>query len=153
MPSFRHAAATLVDRAILLASAAGVTASAVLSAWGATFIPGSLPRPAESLAKGLLLTLVGASVPHVLRMQALGIESADYSGCPRWLRGASYALMLAGGVLFFLPAVLMFCGIGPAVDGSTLPSTVPGGFGLLAFTGIFSQTWSRIAKTAAAAAA
>ena len=151
MNASSNAAAALVERAILLALAAGMAASLALSAWGLAFMPGWLTGIAEMLGGWLLLATVAVGIAFAWRMQARAIVDADYAGCPRWLRRASYALMFAGGVLFFLPAVLMFSGIGPAFNGSTLPSTVPGGFGLLAYTSIFAQTWSMIAKAEAGA--
>jgi hypothetical protein len=63
---------------------------------------------------------------------------------PPLLRTISYALMVAGVLLFFFPAVLQFSGIGPDSDGTTLPSTLPGGFGLMAYTAIFAQTYSLV---------
>jgi len=54
--------------------------------------------------------------------------------------------MIVGVGLFFLPAVLQVCGMGPAFDGSELPSTLPGGFGLAGYTAIFSQAYSAMVR-------
>ena len=48
--------------------------------------------------------------------------------------------------IFFHPALLQFRGIGPVADGSKLPSTLLGGFDLVAHTGIFSQACSMMSS-------
>jgi hypothetical protein len=50
--------------------------------------------------------------------------------------------MTLGVLLFFLPAVFEFGGYIPHSAGSSLPSTTPGGFGLIAYTGFIAQLYS-----------
>ena len=139
-----------VDALILLISTAGVTVSVLLSAWGVSISPGPLEGPAAEIGKWTLLAILPLGMLFVARLQAreriAGAPRApDYSGCPPWLRAISCATMVAGVLLFFYPAALQFSGIGPVAVGTTLPSTLPGGFGLVAYTSIFAQTYSSIA--------
>ena len=136
-----------VDALFLLVSTAGVAVSVALSAWGVSISPGPLEGAAAEVGKWTLLATLPLGTLFVARLQAqerIAGESRgpDYSGCPRWLRAISYALMVAGVLLFFYPAALQFSGIGPVADGTTLPSTLPGGFGIVAYTAIFAQTYS-----------
>jgi hypothetical protein len=136
-----------VETSILLASAVGFAMSLVLSAWGISIAPAPLDGPMADLGRWTLLAEFPVGLLFVLRLQARervegSYGGADYSGCPRWLRLASYAFMAAGVLLFFYPAILQFSGVGPVADGSTLPSTLPGGFGLLANSSLFAQTYS-----------
>jgi hypothetical protein len=50
--------------------------------------------------------------------------------------------MILGLSLFFLPAVFEFAGYIPHSDGSSFPSTTPGGFGLTAYTAFIAQLYS-----------
>ncbi len=132
-----------VDALILLTSAAGIAVSIAMAAWGVAIAPNALQAPALWFGVATLVGVLPVGALFVLRQQAMRILGPpDYSGCPPWLRQLSYALMIAGVALFFLPAVLQFCGIGPAFNGSELPSTLPGGFGLAGYTGIFGQAYS-----------
>jgi hypothetical protein len=133
------------DALILLASMAGIGISLVLAAWGICVAPSPLQGIFEGIGAVALVGTLPVGAAFVFRQQALGAEGPpDYSGCPRWMRVSCNALMISGVVLFFLPAAMQFCGIGPAFDGSQLPSTLPGGFGLAAYTGIFGQTYSSV---------
>ena len=137
----------VADALILLVALTGMLLSIVMAAWGIAIAPNPLHGAFKQIG---LVTLIGTlpiGAVFVLRQQAFGAgDSADYSGCPRWMQLACYATFVAGLVLFFLPAVLQFCGVGPVFDGSQLPSTVPGGFGLLAYTSIFGQTYSSVVQ-------
>ena len=145
----KSSALPFVDALILLVSTAGVAVSVVLSAWGVSISPGSLEGPAAEIGKWTLLAVLPIGMLFVARLQAReriagAPRGLDYSGCPPWLRALSYALMLAGVLLFFYPAALQFSGIGPVADGTSLPSTLSGGFGLVAYTAIFAQTYSLV---------
>lgn len=138
---------SFVDTVILLVSTAGIAVSLALSAWGVSIAPGPLQGPVAEIGKWALLAEFPLLLLFILRLQARdrtagASQVPDYSGCPPWLRALSYGLMGAGVLLFFYPAVLQFSGIGAVADGSTLPSTMPGGFGLLTNTSIFAQTYS-----------
>jgi len=137
----------VIDTVNLLVSTAGIAVSVVLSAWGVSISPGPLQGPAAEIGKWTLLALVPLGILFVARLQAReriagATRAPDYSGFAPWLRAIIYALMIAGVLLFFYPAVLQFSDIGPVADGSTLPSTLPDGFGLAAYTSIFAQTYS-----------
>ena len=132
-----------VDALILLVSGAGIVASAAMAAWGIAIAPNALQSPASGFGLATLVGVLLVGALFVLRQQARGILGPpDFSGCPAWLRLSCHALIIAGVVLFFLPAVLQFCGIGPGFNGSQLPSTLPGGFGLAGYTVIFGQAFS-----------
>jgi len=139
-----------VDALILPISTAGIAVSVVLSAWGVSISPGPLEGPVAEIGKWTLLAILPLGMLFVARLQARervagAPRGPDYSGCPLWLRAITYAMMVAGVLLFFYPAALQFSGIGPVADGATLPSTLPGGFGLVAYTSIFGQSYSLIA--------
>ncbi|MCK9687067.1 hypothetical protein [Scleromatobacter humisilvae] len=136
-----------LDALILLMSGAGIAVSTALAAWGIAVAPNALQAPALGFGVATLVGVLPVGALFVLRQQAKGILAPpDYSGCPAWLRLLCNVLMIAGVALFFLPAVLQFCGIGPAFNGSELPSTLPGGFGLAIYTGIFGQAYSSAAR-------
>ena len=127
-------------------SAAGIAVSTAMAVWGIAIAPAALQAPALWVGQATLVGVLPVGALFVLRQQATeALGPPDYSGCPFWLRLLLYALMIAGAALFFLPAVLQFWSIGPAFDGSQLPSTLPGGFGLVGYTGIFGQAYSSVA--------
>jgi uncharacterized protein YjeT (DUF2065 family) len=139
----------LVDLSIYGISAVGLAVSVVLVFDGLLTFPVPLSGWANSLSKVTLLSLVSTGALFVLRYNRLNLDrtqreiaSSMYSGCPRWMRAAAYSLMTLGVLLFFLPAVFEFGGYIPHNDGSSLPSTTPRGFGLIAYTAFIAQLYS-----------
>jgi hypothetical protein len=139
----------IVDLYIYVACLIGLVASVWLIVLGLAVMPGPLNGYGVALAKGTLLSVFGVGVPFVLRWQQLTVDTtlrkvgkAQYRGCPRWMRLTCYGLMAAGAVLFFLPLVLESTAVTPPSDGSAIPSTLAGGFGLMAYSSIFAQLYS-----------
>jgi hypothetical protein len=138
-----------VDFSIYGISAVGLAVSVVLVGFGLLTFPAPLSGWANSLSKVTLLSIVPTGALFVLRYNRLNydrtqreIANSMYSGCPRWMRATAYSLMALGVILFFLPAVFEFGGYIPHSDGSSLPSTTPGGFGLIAYTAFIAQLYS-----------
>jgi hypothetical protein len=111
--------------------------------------PASLFGWANSLSKVTLLSIVPIGTLFVLRYNRLNydrtqreIANSMYSGWPQWMRATAYSLTTLGVLLLFLPAGFEFGGYIPHSDSSSLPSTTPGGFGLIAYTAFIAQLYS-----------
>lgn len=141
----------LSDVLIMTLSVMGLGASLILSLIGVMSIPNSLHGTIAIFGK---INLIGAAIlgfVFVARYQQLTrnvpqgeVRSQRYQGCPKWMRITCYVCMLAGAFLFFLPAIAEAIGWSQRSDGTNLPATLPGGFGLLAYSAYFSQLYSGI---------
>jgi uncharacterized membrane protein YidH (DUF202 family) len=139
----------LIDFGIYGISAVGLAVSVALVGFGLLTFPVPLSGWVNSLSKVMLLSLVPTGALFVLRYNRLNydrtqreIANSMYSGCPQWMRTTAYSLMILGVSLLFLPAVFEIAGYIPHSDGSSLPSTTPGGFGLIAYTAFIAQLYS-----------
>ena len=139
----------LIDVGIYSISAIGLTVSVALAGFGLLTFPTPLSGWVNSASKVMLVSLVPTGALFVLRYNRLNydrtqreIANSMYSGCPQWMRRTAYSLMILGMSLFFLPAVFEIGGYIPRSDGSSLPSTTPGGFGLIAYTAFIAQLYS-----------
>lgn len=139
----------LIDTSIFVSSLIGLLASLALAVVGIVVAPAPLTGVADSLAKIVMLGLFPVGGAFVLRYQHLTqdttpreVQKWGYYGCPPWMRYTCYGLMTAGLVLFFMPAFTESTGSIPKGGGSEFPSTVPGGFGLLAYSAFFGQLYS-----------
>lgn len=142
-----------IDLCIFAGCLAGLAASLVLAALGVADVRAPLTGAAFVFAKWTLLWILPVGLAFVLRYRHLTydqtareVEMWRYNGCPPWMRLTCLALMAAGLALFFTPAVLELMGVIPHGDNSPMPSTVPGGFGIVAFSSIFAQLYSATAK-------
>ncbi|MBT9539152.1 hypothetical protein [Thiobacillus sp.] len=150
-PSFKRTnmMSRLIDTSIFAGSLIGLLASVVLAVVGVAVAPAPLTGLADSVSKGVMFGLFPVGGAFVLRYNNLTqdttpreVQKWGYRGCPPWMRYACYGLMIAGLVLFFMPALFESLGSIPKSDGSAFPSTVPGGFGLLAYSAFFGQLYS-----------
>jgi hypothetical protein len=139
----------LIDFSIYGISTVGLAVSVVLAGFGLVTFPVPLSGWVDSLSKGMLLSLAPTGALFVFRYNRLNydrtqreIANTIYSGCPQWMRTTAYSLMILGVSLFFLPAVFEIGGYIPHSNGSSLPSTTPGGFGLIAYTAFIAQLYS-----------
>jgi hypothetical protein len=130
----------LIDFGTYGISAIGLAVSVVLGTFGLLTFPVPLSGWANSLSKVMLFSLAPTGTLFVLRYSRLTYDRTQremaksmYSGCPQWMRTTAYSLMILGVSLFFLPAVFEIAGYIPHSDGSSFPSTTPGGFGLIAY--------------------
>ncbi len=144
------------DIVMYVSSVLGLVASLCLAVLGIFSFPAPLSGFAALLGKVTMFALLPVGILYVYRLQKANYErtqrEADMlglSGCPHWMRHPANILMVLGVILFFLPGVLEFLGYIPKSDGTTLPSTTPGGFGMLAYTGMFVQLYSANAANAA----
>ena len=146
----------LIDLAIYSASAIGFLSSLVLCIFGILAFPQPLSGWAASLSLKLMFLLIPIVFAFVLRYNNLNYDRTQreitktmYSGCPIWMRTTAYCLMALGLILFFLPGLWEVLGYIPHSGGNSIPSTTPGGFGLLVFTSFIAQLYSAraIAKT------
>ena len=142
----------LIDFGIYGISTAGLVVSVVLGGFGLLTFPAPLSGWAHSFSKAMLFSLVPTGALFVCRYNQLtydrtprDVAKSMYSGCPPWMRTATYSLMVVGLSLFFLPAVFELCGYIPHNDGTSFPSTTPGGFGLMAYSAFIAQLYSAAA--------
>jgi hypothetical protein len=140
---------TLLDLSIFLLSAAGFLNSAALSIIGLILLPNQLTGFQLLVGEWNLISVVIVGSIFGARHHALTDELTRreirlrmYHGCPRWMRLACFTSMIAGAMLFYLPAVLEYFELSERFTGSGMPSTVPGGFGLLCFSSFFAQLYS-----------
>jgi hypothetical protein len=140
---------SLLDFAIYGASSIGLLLSTVLSIFGIFAFPQPLSGWPASLAIKLIFLLVPIGVVFVLRCNNLNYDRTQreiaktmYTGCPSWMRTTAYLLMALGLILFFLPGLWEVLGYIPHSSGNSMPSTTPGGFGLLAFSTFIAQLYS-----------
>jgi len=141
--------AGLIDIFVYAGSVFGLLLSAILTGLGVAAFPSPLAGVAASLAKVTLFGLFPIGGVFVFRYNNLiqdttprDVKRWGYRGCPPWMRVTCYGLMGAGLALFFLPAFLETIGTIPRSDGSAFPATLPGGFGLIAYSSVFAQLYS-----------
>lgn len=138
----------LIDTGIFTGSLLGLLASLVLAVVGVAVAPVPLTGVADSLAKVVMLGLFPVGGAFVLRYHSLTqdttpreVQKWGYGGCPPWMRYTCYGLMIVGLVLFFMPAFFESVNSTSKSGSSEFP-TVPGGFGLLAYSAFFGQLYS-----------
>ena len=127
----------------------GLIASFILSILGLFSIQQSLTGFSALFGKLTLFALIPVGGLFIARYQALTynvppneISKMRYYGCPKWMRIATYSCMVIGVCLFFLPAILEWVGFIPKSNGDSIPSTLPGGFGMLTYSSLFAQLYS-----------
>jgi hypothetical protein len=144
---------SIVEFLIYASSVVGLLLSAALAIRGLVIFPSPMTGVFATVGKWVLLALFPVGFAFVLRYQSLTrdwtrrkVRHLQYSGCPPWMKRMAYCNLGIGVVLFFLPGVLEMVGYIPKGDyssfGKEFPSTVAGGFGLMAYSAFFAQLYS-----------
>lgn len=148
----------VLDFAIYVGSVVGLALSTILALYGISIFPTPVTGIFAILSKWDLLALFPVGFVFVFRYNSLTrdltpreVERNRYLGCPSWMSQVAYWSMGIGAVLFFIPIVFETLGYIPkgnySAFGTESPSTLVGGFGLIAYSSIFAQLYSLKALT------
>jgi hypothetical protein len=139
----------LVDITLYISSTLGLITSLILATFGCLSFPFPLTGFAASFSNVAIFGLIPIAVIFVIRYNQLTfdlsrreIENIRYTGCPKWMQLTATILMAIGAFLFFLPGIYELLGYLPKNDGTSFPSTVLGGFGMIVYPSFIMQLYA-----------